>query len=232
MLDCRLEKQRRDYRVVIELATERARVALFGPSGSGKSTVLACLAGLAVPDGGYIRWQGERWFPPALPLHRRALGYLSQHETLFPHLSVADNVLFALRDKRQGANGPWVSELRERLHLDPLWHSRPHQLSGGQARRVALARTLARQPGLVLLDEPFTGLDRPLVRELTNTLKTWQERLGFTLIAVDHDPLMLQDLCPTVIAMDEGRVIQQGSWTDLRHAPANDRLRALLDLPV
>ena len=141
-------------------------------------------------------------------------------------------MLFALRDKRQGANGPWVSELRERLHLDPLWHSRPHQLSGGQARRVALARTLARQPGLVLLDEPFTGLDRPLVRELTNTLKTWQERLGFTLIAVDHDPLMLQDLCPTVIAMDEGRVIQQGSWTDLRHAPANDRLRALLDLPV
>ena len=230
MLDCRIHKARRAYDVTVDIVADAERLALFGPSGSGKSTVLSCLAGLETPDAGYIHCDGETWFPPPLALHRRSIGYLSQREALFPHLSVAENVQFSLDAAARASARAWIDEIRERLNLATLWHTRPHHLSGGQTRRVALARTLCRRPRLVLLDEPFAGLDRPLVRELAAILKEWQERLRFTLLAVDHDPLVLEGLCPRVIALEEGRVIQRGDWSELARTPATPTLRALLDV--
>ena len=230
MLDCRIQKARRAYEVVVDIVAGGERVALFGPSGSGKSTVLSCLAGLETPDAGHIRCEGEHWFPPPRALHHRSVGYLSQREALFPHLSVSENVQFSLDAVARVRERAWIAEMRGRLDLDSLWRTRPHHLSGGQARRVALARTLCRRPRLVLLDEPFAGLDRPLARELVRILKDWQERLGFMLLAVDHDPLVLEGLCPRVVAMEKGRVVQQGSWAELRGRPATPTLRALLDL--
>lgn len=230
MLDCRIHKARRAYDVNVEFIADAERVALFGPSGSGKSTVLSCLAGLETPDIGHIRYDGRTWFPPPLALHLRSVGYLNQREALFPHLSVADNVQFSLDAAGRVRERAWIDEIRARLNLATLWHARPHQLSGGQARRVALARTLCRRPRLVLLDEPFTGLDRPLMRELAAILQEWQERLHFTLLAVDHDPLILEALCPRVIALEEGRVVQRGDWSELARAPATPTLRALLDV--
>ncbi|AWP24731.1 ABC transporter ATP-binding protein [Acidiferrobacter sp. SPIII_3] len=230
MLECRIHKARRAYDVAVEFVADTERLALFGPSGSGKSTVLSCLAGLETPDAGHIRCDAQTWFPPPLALHRRSVGYLSQREALFPHLSVAENVQFSLDASARAHERAWIDEIRERLNLAALWHTRPHHLSGGQARRVALARTLCRRPRLVLLDEPFAGLDRPLVRELAAILKEWQERLRFTLLAVDHDPLVLEGLCPRVIALEEGRVVQRGDWSELARAPATPTLRALLDI--
>ncbi len=220
---------RQDFAITVEFSVGASRLGLFGPSGSGKSTLLSCLAGLETPDRGHILWNGQSWFPPPLPLHQRSLGYLTQKERLFPHLSVAENVLFALNASARRRQDSWVQEIQGRLGLAELWGRQPRELSGGQTRRVAIARALCRQPELVLLDEPFAGLDRPLVRELTAVLTLWQEELGFTLLAVDHDPVVLKALCPDVIAIEHGQVIQRGSWQELTARPASATLQALLD---
>lgn len=229
MLDCSIIKARRDFAISVEFSVGPSRLGLFGPSGSGKSTLLSCLAGLETPDSGQIHWNGQSWFPPPLPLHQRSLGYLTQKERLFPQLSVAENVLFALNATARRQEEAWVQEIRNRLGLEALWERRPHELSGGQTRRVALARALCRKPELVLLDEPFAGLDRPLVRELTAVITLWQKELGFTLLAVDHDPLVLEALCPDVIVIERGQVIQRGQWQELARQPASPTLQALLD---
>jgi len=229
MLDCHIVKARSGFTVTVQFSVGSSRLALFGPSGSGKSTILSCLAGIETPDDGYIKCGGQTWFPPAIALHRRSVGYLTQKERLFPHLSVGENVLFALNGVARQEQSAWIQEVCDRLALGSLWEARASELSGGQARRVALARTLCRKPALVLLDEPFAGLDRPLVRELAGVLKDWQRELGFTLLAVDHDPLVLETLCPDVIAVEQGQMIQRGSWDQLADRPASPVLRALLD---
>lgn len=229
MLDLSIVKARGAFTVRVDLTLGPSRLGIFGPSASGKSTVLACLAGLETPDSGHIRWDGQSWFPPPLALHARSLGYLSQKERLFPHLSVSENILFALNNTARHKDRAWIGEIRERLDLSPLWKAYPEHLSGGQARRVALARALCRKPGIVLLDEPFTGLDRPLIRDLVAVLKDWQEQLGFTLLAVDHDPQILAALCPEVVALERGQIVQRGLWAELADHPATPTLRALLD---
>ncbi|HJU28898.1 MAG TPA: ATP-binding cassette domain-containing protein, partial [Candidatus Binataceae bacterium] len=171
MLDAHVVKKRRAFVVDARLRLQAGdSLALFGPSGAGKSTILSCIAGLETPDGGEIRLGGARLFPPSLPLYLRPLAYMSQRDSLFPHLSVAENVRFGVRDHwRNGASG-WLDELKTRLDLGPLWTQSARRLSGGQARRVALARMLARKPPLVLLDEPFSGLDRAAIGDLAETL--------------------------------------------------------------
>jgi ABC-type sulfate/molybdate transport systems ATPase subunit len=178
-----------------------------GPSGAGKSTILACLAGAETADDGFARLDDVQLFPPQLPLYRRPIGYLTQDANLFPHLDVEQNVRFGLTRPVTAADEAWVREVRDRLQIDSIWHARPHAISGGQARRVALARMLARRPALVLLDEPFSGLDRHLVRDLIVSLLDWHAAIGFTLLVVDHDVEILQRLCPRAIAIEEGRVV-------------------------
>ncbi len=240
MLRAHLVKRRRDFTVDVqlELAPGQA-LGLFGSSGAGKSTVLGCLAGLELPDAGSVQVDGAMWFRSgdptgaavSVPLHRRDVGLLTQQPGLFPHLSVEGNVLFGLgRTRRQDpATRRWVETLRERLGLRALWAAMPRAISGGQARRVSLARTLARRPRLLLLDEPFAGLDRPLARELIANLAIWRAELGFSLLAVDHQPEVLRQLCPErVMALEAGRVVQLGAWDELYRNPATPSLRSQL----
>jgi ABC-type sulfate/molybdate transport systems ATPase subunit len=232
MLDAHIVKARPEFVVDVRIRLARGeRLAIFGASGAGKSTVLSCIAGLEVPDAGTIRLGDLTLFPPPLALHRRPLAYMTQKDLLFPHLSVAENVGFGLRDLGADGNARWLDELRERLSLGPVWASPAGKISGGQARRVAMARMLARRPPLVLLDEPFTSLDRPLISELTQALTHWQRQLGFTLIAVDHRSDILQGICPRVIVMERGRVVQEGAWSDLSAAPATPLVERLLAPP-
>jgi ABC-type sulfate/molybdate transport systems ATPase subunit len=204
------------------------RLAIFGASGAGKSTVLSCIAGLEVPDAGAVSLGHFVLFPPPLALHRRPLAFMTQKDLLFPHLTVAENVGFGLRDLRVDGNAAWISELRERLRLRSVWASPAGKISGGQARRVAMARMLARRPPLVLLDEPFASLDRPLISELTQALIEWQRQLGFTLVAVDHRSDILQAMCPRAIVIERGRVVQEGDWSDISSAPATPLVGRLL----
>jgi ABC-type sulfate/molybdate transport systems ATPase subunit len=153
---------------------------------------------------------------------------MTQKDLLFPHLSVAQNVGFGLRDLRADGNSAWIAELRERLALGPVWAAPAGKISGGQARRVAIARMLARRPPLVLLDEPFASLDRPLIGELTQALIEWQLKFGFTLVAVDHRSDILRGICPRAIVIERGHVVQEGDWSDIASAPATPLVARLL----
>jgi ABC-type sulfate/molybdate transport systems ATPase subunit len=232
MLKAHIIKKRRELQVDVSLELEAgSSVGLFGASGAGKSTVLACIAGIEAPDDGFVRLNGLQLFPPSLPLHRRPLGYLTQEPGLFPHLSVSENISFGIsRDvAASSAQQQWIATLRDRLQLSALWNAPASMISGGQARRVALARMLARKPPLVLLDEPFAGLDRQLVRELIDDLIFWSRQIGFSMIAVDHQAEVLRRLCPQqAVVIEQGKIVQSGSWCELHNAPATPLLQSLL----
>ncbi len=226
MLEVHVVKRRASFTVDVALRVEGGSACgLFGVSGAGKSTVLACVAGVETPDRGQVAFNDVTLFPPSVALHRRPVGYLTQDADLFPHLRVDENVCFGIA---AGSADAWIAELRERLELGGIWRSPAREISGGQARRVALARMLARRPPLVLLDEPFSGLDRHLVRDLLDALTTWQKTLGFTLVVVDHEPEILERLCVRTVVVEEGRVVQDASWQQLRAAPATPLLAELL----
>lgn len=228
MLDAHVVKRRRDFVVDVALqAPHGSSLAVFGASGAGKSSVLSCLAGIEEPDDGFVRLGDMRLFPPSLPLYARPIGYMTQETNLFPHLSVAENVRFSANGDPRDRE--WIAELRDRLQLAPIWAASAASVSGGQARRVALARMLARRPALVLLDEPFAGLDRHIVRGLLADIRNWQARLGFSLIVVDHQVQILERLCPRAIVLENGRVVQSGAWAELHREPATSLLAQLLE---
>ena len=232
MLRAQIKKKRRDLEVKVALELRPGdSVGLFGASGAGKSTVLACIAGIEEPDRGFVALGDLKFFPPSLPLHRRPIGYLTQEPGLFPHLTVEENIRFGIPERPAGSEEQvsWIETLRDRLQLGPQWRASASRISGGQARRVSLARMLVRRPPLVLLDEPFAGLDRQLVRELIDDLVSWSQTLGFSMIAVDHQAEVLRRLCPQrAIVLEHGRVVQSGTWEELHRAPATPLLRSLL----
>ena len=232
MLDAQFTKNRRDFTINVSLRLGQGEsLGLFGASGAGKSTVLACIAGIEEPDAGHIQVGNTRFFPPSLPLHQRPVGYLTQEPSLFPHLTVGENVTFGMpgNGTSQREQRDWIATLRDRLQLGSLWKATASRISGGQARRVSLARMLARKPPLVLLDEPFAGLDRQLVRELIDDLVFWSQTIGFSMIAVDHQAEVLRRLCPArAVVLEQGQIVQQGTWDELRQSPATPWLATLL----
>ena len=232
MLRARIVKARREWTVDVALDLQTGgSLGLFGASGAGKSTVLACLAGVDTPDDGFVEFRGVPFFPPSMPLHKRHVGYLTQEPSLFPHLRVRENVTFGISAANlQGAEtAMWIATLRDRLHLASIWEASAASISGGQARRVSLARMLAPKPQLVMLDEPFAGLDRQLARDLIDDLVFWNRTLGFSLIVVDHHIDVLRRLCPNdTLVIEAGRVVQRGSWEELHNAPTTPLLHSLL----
>jgi ABC-type sulfate/molybdate transport systems ATPase subunit len=229
MLEARIRKARAQFTVDVALrVTGGEACGLFGASGAGKSTILACIAGAVTPDDGFVALDDVALYPPPMPLHQRPIGYLTQDANLFPHLRVAENVRFGLTNGARDGGEAWIAHLRERLQLETIWHAPTHAISGGQARRVALARMLARKPRLVLLDEPFSGLDRHLVRELLASILEWQRELGFTLLVVDHEADVLERICARAIVVEAGHVVQDATWETLRSSPATPLLGQLL----
>lgn len=192
MLDVRDVTVRFGERTVLDRVSltvaEGEVVALLGPSGSGKSTLLRVIAGLLVPDGGSIWVDGID--VSAVPAHRRQIGMVFQDEQLFPHLTVAANVGFGLRmrGRPKGEIATRVAELLDLVGLPSLADRHVTKLSGGEAKRVALARSLAPQPRVLLLDEPLTGLDRDLHDRLAGDLATLLRATGTTALLVTHDP--------------------------------------------
>jgi molybdate transport system ATP-binding protein len=212
-------------RAELELEPGDNRVlVLFGPSGSGKTTILRCLAGLDRPQEGFIRFGGQVWFDAATGLNispqARRLAYVSQNYGLFPHFTVEQNIRFGM--ERTGlSSGVRVETLLDRVHLRGLAERFPAQLSGGERQRVALARALARNPGLVLLDEPLAALDLPLRDPMRQELRQFLRSIDVPSVVVTHDRVDALMLGDRMAVLSGGYIRQVASVPEVFSRPAD-----------
>jgi sulfate transport system ATP-binding protein len=208
-----------DVSVTVE---DGALMALLGPSGSGKSTLLRIIAGLETPDTGNVAI-AERDVTSA-PARTRGVGFVFQHYAPFKHMTVYDNVAFGLTVRRtpKAEVSERVSELLGLVRLDGLAKRHPSQLSGGQLQRMALARALAPEPKVLLLDEPFGALDVQVRGELREWLRRLHEQIHVTTIFVTHDQEEAMDVAGQIVVMNGGRIEQAGSPRELYEHPSNE----------
>jgi sulfate/thiosulfate transport system ATP-binding protein len=209
-------------------AAEGSLTALLGPSGSGKSTLLRVIAGLEAPDSGTVSIGGED--ATSVPARRRGLGFVFQHYAAFRHMTVRDNVGFALAIRRRpkAEVRARVDELLKLVGLTGLHERYPDQLSGGQRQRMALARALAVEPRVLLLDEPFGALDAGVRAELRAWLRRLHDEVGVTTILVTHDQEEALEVADRIVVMREGRIEQAGTPAELYDRPANDFVMGFL----
>jgi sulfate transport system ATP-binding protein len=199
-------------------------VALLGPSGCGKTTLLRIIAGLEVPDSGSVLFHGED--ATHTDVRDRNVGFVFQHYALFGHMSIFENVAFGLRvrpkDTRPGEAEikSKVMQLLKLVQLDWLADRYPHQLSGGQRQRIALARALAVEPKVLLLDEPFGALDAKVRKELRRWLRRLHDEVHVTSVFVTHDQDEAMEVADRVVVMNQGRIEQQGSPDEVYDHPA------------
>jgi molybdate transport system ATP-binding protein len=214
----------------LEIAGDGVTV-LFGPSGSGKTTLLRCLAGLEIPDTGEIICGDETWFAGGknvVPPKGRRLGFVPQDYALFPHLTVAGNIAYGLHGQGAAEQQARVAEMLEWLGLNGLSARRPGELSGGQQQRVALARAVARQPKLLLLDEPLTALDLPTRQRLRGELRRLLRQLAIPSVVVTHDRLEALSFGDDLVVLNEGRIVQRGPVAEVFRRPADLNVAGIL----
>ncbi|TWG99180.1 sulfate transport system ATP-binding protein [Nocardioides sp. J9] len=202
--------------------------ALLGPSGGGKSTLLRIIAGLESTDGGSVEIEGTD--ATKLPPQKRNVGFVFQHYAVFKHMTVAKNVAFGLeiRKRPKAEVKAKVAELLELVHLSQFAHRLPSQLSGGQRQRLALARALAVEPSVLLLDEPFGALDAKVRKELRDWLRRLHDEVHVTTVFVTHDQEEALEVADEIVVINEGRIEQIGTPDQLYDEPANDFVMSFL----
>lgn len=226
-----LHKTFGDYRALDDVSLEvpdGKLVSLLGPSGSGKTTLLRILAGLDFPDPDErtrLVFHGED--VTTTPAGKRGVGFVFQHYALFRHMTIADNIAFGLRSKprreRPSAEAirHRVDELLGLVQLEGLQKRFPSELSGGQRQRIALARALAVNPKVLLLDEPFGALDAKVRKDLRRWLRKFQEEIGITTVFVTHDQEEALEIADEVVVMNHARIAQKGSPQEVYDRPAS-----------
>jgi sulfate/thiosulfate transport system ATP-binding protein len=219
-----VDKHYGDFQALHDVSLEiapGALTALLGPSGSGKSTLLRVIAGLETPDRGQVVIEGRD--VTAVPPQRRDIGFVFQHYAAFKHMTVRDNVAFGLkvRKRPKAEIAAKVDELLGIVGLAGYQQRYPSQLSGGQRQRMALARALAVEPKVLLLDEPFGALDANVRAELRAWLRRLHEEVHVTTVLVTHDQEEAMELADRIVVLNDGRIEQAGSPRELYDAPAN-----------
>ena len=202
--------------------------ALLGPSGGGKSTLLRIIAGLDTADSGVVSIEGTD--ATKLPPQKRNVGFVFQHYAVFKHMTVAKNVAFGLEIRKRPKKEveARVEELLKLVHLSQFSHRLPSQLSGGQRQRMALARALAVEPKVLLLDEPFGALDAKVRKELRDWLRRLHDEVHVTTVFVTHDQEEALEVADEIVVINEGRVEQIGTPDQLYDEPANDFVMGFL----
>lgn len=206
-------------------------VTVVGPSGCGKTTLLRMIAGFETPDFGSIRINGQSVYESGgrmVPAHERGVGLVPQEGSLFPHLSVAQNVGFGLTNLSRRERRTRVEETLELVSLEHLGRRRPHELSGGQQQRVALARAIAPGPQIILLDEPFSSLDEYLRESLREEVRELFVKLGVTVVLVTHDQGEALALGDQVVVMRDGRIVQMDDPRTTYYRPTDITLARFL----
>lgn len=214
-----IQLPRGDFKLDVEFRCPPGITCVMGPSGSGKSTILAVLAGLIAPDRGRVALGDVVWMDRAqaidVPTHQRRLAYVFQGLALFPHMSALHNVEYGMHHVPRATRGDQALALLERMGVGHLAKRRPRTFSGGEAQRVALARALARSPRLVLLDEPFSALDRELRAQLSKLVRELVSELGVPLVHVTHSVAEARMLADQVVRLERGKVVARGKAEDV-----------------
>jgi molybdate transport system ATP-binding protein len=229
----KLCKRVEGFTLDVEWQINNELAVLLGYSGAGKSMTLRMIAGLMKPDNGFVRLDDTLFFDSAskinLPPQKRPFGYVFQDLALFPHMTALKNILY-------GEQGPDESEKRERamemiraFHLEGLENKYPSEISGGQKQRVAFARALMRRPEVLLLDEPFSALDKPLRLEMRRFLRDIKTRFGAPIVLVTHDVAEAATVADTVIVYSKGRVLQTGTPQEVFDNPWDTEIGMLVN---
>lgn len=200
---------------------------LFGPSGAGKSTILRILAGLTEPDSGTITLQNQLLLSTenkqSIPAGHRRIGFVTQKPTLFPHLNIRSNIGFGLHTLPQEQRDQRIDEMLRLFRIENFANRQPRELSGGEYQRAALARALAPEPKLLLLDEPFTGLDTVLKESILAELTAWLAERNLPALYVSHDLVEAYQTAAEVIVIENGKIEEQGPVQKVL-APRRQRL--------
>jgi molybdate transport system ATP-binding protein len=235
MLDIELRKSIDRVRLDYRFHTRTGRMVLFGPSGAGKSLLLKMIAGFFNPDRGRIVVGDRVFFDSStgvnLPVHRRRVGYLPQEYTLFPNMTIRQNILYGPRVQKTVPDLCRLQRLIETLDIDGLLDRKPHQLSGGQQQRVALARILMIDPTILLLDEPFSALDAAIRESLRDLVIDLVDELAIPALLVTHDLEEAFIFGQELILMQQGVVIEYGQTHQVYHRPTTIAAARLMGIP-
>lgn len=228
----RLPSEGHDFILEIAFQAPPGFTILFGPSGAGKTTLLDCVAGLTNPDEGRIAIGDCVWFDRVqsidLPVSKRRVGYVLQSLALFPHLTVEQNVRYGLTHLPPGERASRTSAILEAFRIPHLAQRHPREISGGESQRVALARTLVTDPVVLLLDEPLAALDAATKSKIIDDLRSWNEAHRIPILYVTHSREEVFSLGESVIVLDAGRIIAQGTPHEVIAAPLQETVAQLV----
>lgn len=228
-------RQRAPIPLQVSLSCTPGKVlALVGPSGSGKTTILRCIAGTRRSAAGMVRVNKDVWFSTAegifVPAYRRHVGMVFQNYALFPHMTAVDNVMAAMDHLPRAERAERARNLLGLVHLDGLEHRRPAELSGGQQQRVAVARALAREPAVLLLDEPFSAVDKTTRQRLYREIAELRRILSMPVILVTHDLDEAAMIADWIAVLHHGRVLQTGTPEEVTTRPCSPEVARLVDV--